>query len=150
MSKIAAICVTVTEFERGWGQKTFSTSYFKTLEMADEYRKRINSDNTEQKTPDWYIAAGEPTPVLVDEDFVHGMTETCYITRFSDDDVVINNQTDKELEEDAAYALLAAIELNAKLIMAGADDEYEVDGNQLEIMVDDNWFTVTVTINKNV
>ena len=49
--------VTVTEYERGWGQRPVDVRYFTTEAEAVACCENINKDNTEPVAPDWYMAA---------------------------------------------------------------------------------------------
>lgn len=49
--------VTATEYERGWGQRPWSTSYWDNEQEAKDEVKRINSENTASEAPDWYVQA---------------------------------------------------------------------------------------------
>ena len=55
--------VCVIESERGWGQKR-EYEYFDTVEKAIEYRDRINSYNTAQSAPDWYMVAEQEIRIV--------------------------------------------------------------------------------------
>lgn len=48
--------VHMVESERGWGQDHWY-EYFDTKEKADAHLTKINSKNTSNTAPDWYIAA---------------------------------------------------------------------------------------------
>lgn len=49
--------VQIIESERGWGQKVDSEREFNSREEAEEFCVAFNKDNTEEKTPDWYMVA---------------------------------------------------------------------------------------------
>ena len=52
--------VDILESERGWGQKIDSTHLFNSLEEAEKFKEKFNSDNTSETVPDWYMVALEP------------------------------------------------------------------------------------------
>ena len=55
-------CVPMYESERGWGAKIDGyAGPFDTLEAANTFREEYNTKhNSEDKVPDWYIAALSP------------------------------------------------------------------------------------------
>ena len=55
--------VVLWEYERGWGSKPFHKRDFDTVEEADAYVLEVNSKNTEQTVPDYYIVAKDPVIV---------------------------------------------------------------------------------------
>lgn len=68
-------CVTMTESERGWGQRIDEILVFgpdgKDREAAEKYAREYNAEhNTAESAPDWYIKAGDP--FWVDGDPVGG------------------------------------------------------------------------------
>lgn len=52
--------VDLWEYERGWGSRLCGTDSFETYEEAKEYQNEINSKNTGEKAPDWYMIARDP------------------------------------------------------------------------------------------
>lgn len=57
--------VVIIESERGWGQRVDEVKFFDDHDAAKEFVTDFNSENTEEKVPDWYMYAREP--VKVDE-----------------------------------------------------------------------------------
>lgn len=50
--------VELTEYERGWGQKPWSTEYFDNEEEARKYADDYNKEhNNKDYVPDWYVVA---------------------------------------------------------------------------------------------
>jgi hypothetical protein len=50
--------VSLTEYERGWGQKPWEDVYFDNAEEARKYAKDYNNEhNTATQAPDWYVIA---------------------------------------------------------------------------------------------
>ena len=52
--------VDIIESERGWGQKKDGEYFFETIEEADKFVAKYNSQNTEKEVPDYYTYAMEP------------------------------------------------------------------------------------------
>lgn len=61
MSRITKPCgyrVSLTEYERGWGQKPWDDVYFDNETEAREYAEAYNRKHNNEKTaPDWYVLA---------------------------------------------------------------------------------------------
>jgi hypothetical protein len=49
--------VDVIEYERGWGQRLVETLYFDNELEAKNHCNKINSRNTDDVAPDWYMMA---------------------------------------------------------------------------------------------
>ncbi len=61
---VQAYKVVLTEYERGWGQKHWDTSYFDNEEEAREAAIAYNKEhNTAASAPDWYVRADYEGPV---------------------------------------------------------------------------------------
>lgn len=56
------------ESERGWGQKHWSGQSFLTMEEAKKEKDRINAENTDPITPDYYIKCDGIEEVWYDGD----------------------------------------------------------------------------------
>ncbi len=58
ISKPRGFRVSLTEYERGWGQKPWDDVYFDNAEEAKKYAEDYNlKHNTEKTVPDWYVIA---------------------------------------------------------------------------------------------
>jgi hypothetical protein len=55
--------ITVTESERGWGCDTW-TELYDTMKEAQSRISNINSKNTEEIAPDWYMIASTDVKVI--------------------------------------------------------------------------------------
>lgn len=60
--------VSIIESERGWGQRTDSTHYFRKVEEAKSFVGDYNKKNTKANVPDWYMYASEPQSVHIDSE----------------------------------------------------------------------------------
>ena len=50
--------VSLTEYERGWGQKPWDDVYFDNAEEARKYAEDYNNKhNNKPEVPDWYVIA---------------------------------------------------------------------------------------------
>lgn len=59
--------IRLVESERGWGQKYWH-EYFDTEQEARNRITSVNSHNTEEVAPDWYIAAFPDIIIVEDEE----------------------------------------------------------------------------------
>lgn len=60
-------CVDVWESERGWGRNLIESLFFDTKDAAVKYANDVNSKNTEDVVPDYYIYATDPYLVDLDD-----------------------------------------------------------------------------------
>jgi len=61
---VQAFRVTLTEYERGWGQKPWDDVYFDNEAEARKYADDYNKEhNTAASAPDWYVMARYDGPV---------------------------------------------------------------------------------------